>query len=204
MPGPKPRSAASHGKGERTGRSWAEKKEMGARTIDAQGTSSFFAHEWSGEGDGMGQQEVRTLYGLREVFVGLSHAWEQELLEQVLGSPLGVHDVTHRVGIVGVDVGADRPEPDPLAFDVGAVELGGGYHRAIAPLLQPEGKANAGVYVPERAEGGDNDTLTHRTSPLRTPPDCDKNGGAGARTGELGSSCLGTSRLRRRGLGPAG
>jgi hypothetical protein len=182
------------------GREKGDGREDGRRP----GHLLLFAHEWSGEGDGMGQQEVRTLYGLREVFVGLSHAWEQELLEQVLGSPLGVHDVTHRVGIVGVDVGADRPEPDPLAFDVGAVELGGGYHRAIAPLLQPEGKANAGVYVPERAEGGDNDTLTHRTSPLRTPPDCDKNGGAGARTGELGSSCLGTSRLRRRGLGPAG
>ena len=93
------------------GREKGDGREDGRRP----GHLLLFAHEWSGEGDGMGQQEVRTPYGLREVFVGLSHAWEQELLEQVLGSPLGVHDVTHRVGIVGVEgEGTGRnPIPSP-------------------------------------------------------------------------------------------
>ena len=86
---------------------------------------------------------------------------------------------------MGIDVGTDRVEADPLALDVGAVELGGGDHRAMAPLLQPECKPNVGVNVSERAEGGDNDALTHRTVPLRTPPDSRKKCGASARVGEL-------------------
>lgn len=79
-------------------------------------------------------------------------------------------------------------KPDPLAFDVGAVELDGGDHRVMAPLLEPEGKADIGVYVSERAEGGDNDALTHITVLLRTSsPDSGKKSGASARIGEFGS-----------------
>jgi hypothetical protein len=105
----------------------------------------LFGHEWSGEGERVGQKRVRSPRCLREVLVGLLQVREEELSHDMLGRPPRVHDPTNRFSLMEIAVGADRSKPHPLSLDEGSVELGCRDHRVVPACFQAEGETEVGV-----------------------------------------------------------
>src|SRR5215217_5100810 len=154
--------------GEVVGRKEGYRGKHGRDPRDAQ----LLGHEWSGEGERVGQKHIRSPRCLREVLVGLLQAREEELSHGVPGRPSGVHDPANRFNIMEIAVGADRSKLDPLSLDEGSVELGCRDHRIVPTRFQTKGEAEVRVKVPKRAKSRDHYALlTHQPSHFVRRPD---------------------------------
>src|SRR5215217_2743034 len=153
--------------GEVVGRKEGYRGKHGRDPRDAQ----LLGHEWSGEGERVGQKHVCSPRRLREVLVGLLQAREEELFHEVPGRSSGLHYPANRFSLMVIDVGADRSKPDPLSLDEGSVELGCRDRRVVPACFQAESETEIGVKVSKRAESRDHHALTHEPSHFARRPD---------------------------------